>query len=1217
MAANGEAAVPVGTEAEQEVDFKEVSEEQALSILKATHKGLTSEEAAKRLAEYGPNKLPEETRNPFLVYLGYMWNPLSWAMEAAAIIAIALLDYADFALILALLLVNATISYVEEANADKAIKALTSALAPKAKALRDGQVTTIEASNLVPGDIVIIRLGDIVPADIKILAEEGGSGRPEDETPLQASCHGHNSGSCAVIKCDQAALTGESLPVKKFSGDVAFSGSTIKQGERHCVVYATGMQTFFGRAAALLGSANQEANLQKVMTRIGAMCLITIGVWVIIELAVQFGHYGHACYGGSGGCPTLTNMLVIVVGGIPIAMPTVLSVTLALGAFTLAKEGAIVSRMSAVEEMAGMDILCSDKTGTLTLNKLTVDHVNCYPLSGHSIEDVLKYGAMSANIVTEEPIDMVLHESYPNRDTLWEEYSMAKFIPFNPTDKYTVAFVKDNKTGQIQRIMKGAPQVVVRNAHNKAEIEDDCTHKITEYANRGFRGLGIAKAEGDGSADGPNGPHWVMVGLVPLFDPPRHDTKETIERCHQMGISVKMITGDQLLIGKETAKQLGMGTNMFTTEALLKAKQGFGLVEGHASVEDLIEEADGFAEVFPEHKFMIVKTLQERKHMCGMTGDGVNDAPALKKADVGIAVAGATDAARGAADIVLTQPGLSAIITAIIGARKIFQRMTTYAKYTIAMTFRICFTFGLLTVIYNWYFPTILIVLLAVFNDGAMIALSKDTVTPSALPNRWDLTSIFLAGIGYGLYLTLSSWALYYVATRTDFFDGQIGMFSLQEGSDVLSAWCTEWIPQLTPGVSPSAPASTVYPEIDNPSITVLQQCMAEQKYVRGAMTRAMLYLQVSVSGQAVVFVVRTVKHSFLSRAGTLTYVAFFLAQTASTLIAIFGFNGYEEPRDDVNPCQYCTLSSGGDHPFWSNKGAPIAGTESAYTASVLGCTYYVVAAWIWSLIWHMGLDPLKWIMMYMMDDEGFRSRGGGMFSNIFRMHGENIGAGLNLGINKMSMARVSAARMSMNRASMGRVSAGGYQTGGIPGVGGRMVPNAAMLQRASLVKEPAAWCYDQAVTWKALSSGTPLDSLRLNHPPSEYKTQPELLARLAGLDYQAAWDWLVREHNAARGQRQISDFLRQTGSRAGQPPGALPFLLRVPPPSGGASGTLQAHSQEAGIDMGRFFAKRDAQAATTCASAARWRLRRPWRSRRERRCCCPAPAAPGWAMKL
>lgn len=1045
MAGKDEAVVAVAEDGGTELDFKEISEQEALTALKASKKGLTGEEAIRRLEEYGPNKLPEESRNAFLVYLSYMWNPLSWAMEAAAIIAIALLDYADFALIVALLLVNATISYVEEANADKAIKALTSALAPKAKCLRDGEVKTIDAQDLVPGDIVIIRLGDIVPADIKILGEEGSSGHPEDETPLQ---------------CDQAALTGESLPVKKFSGDVAFAGSTIKQGERHCVVYATGMQTFFGRAAALLGGPQAQANLQKVMTRIGAICLVTIGVWIIIELAVQFGKYNHACIGGVGGCPTLTNMLVIIVGGIPIAMPTVLSVTLALGAFVLAKEGAIVSRMSAVEEMAGMDILCSDKTGTLTLNKLTVDHVNCYPLSNHSIEEVLKYGAMSANIITEEPIDMVLHESYPNRDTLWGEggtYTMAKFVPFNPTDKYTIAFVRDNATGKIERVMKGAPQVVVKNAHDRAAIEDDCTAKITEYANRGFRGLGIAKAQGDGSEDGGN-TRWEMVGLVPLFDPPRHDTKETIERCHLMGISVKMITGDQLLIGKETAKQLGMGTNMFTTEALLKAKQGFGLVEGHASVEDLVEEADGFAEVFPEHKYMIVKILQERKHMVGMTGDGVNDAPALKKADVGIAVAGATDAARGAADIVLTAPGLSAIVTAVIGARKIFQRMTTYSRYTVAMTFRICFTFGLITVIYNWYFPTILIVLLAVFNDGAMIALSKDNVTPSRLPNRWNLWSIFVSGAGYGLYLTLSSWVLYYVATHTDFFDGQIGMFSLQDGQAELENWCTDFITTNTEttGYTVDTLATEVYPEFaddfPNQATTALQQCVTEQRYVRGAMTRALLYLQVSVSGQAVVFVVRTISHSFLSRAGTLTYVAFVAAQIASTLIAIFGFNGYEEPRDDVKPCQFCTLSSGGNHPFWSNKAAPIYDTESQFTASVLGCTYYAVVAWIWSLIWHMGLDPLKWIMYYIMDEEGFRS-GGGLFDNIFRSRGERMGAGSNFGINKGSMSRVSVGggRTSVSRIS--RVSHGGYQSGGIPGVGGRVVPTAEMLNRASLVR--------------------------------------------------------------------------------------------------------------------------------------------------------------------
>jgi H+-transporting ATPase len=339
-----------------------------------TEKGLTVEQAAQRLIEYGPNKLPEEKRNPLLVYLSYMWNPLSWAMEAAAIIAIGVVDYVDFVLIVTLLIVNSTISYVEEANADKAIRALTSALAPKAKAVRGGAVVTVDACDLVPGDIVLVRLGDIVPADIKILAEGEQTGSEEHETPLQ---------------CDQAALTGESLPVKKFSGDVCFAGSTIKQGERHCLVYATGAQTFFGRAAALMGGEN-VANLQKVMTRIGGMCLVTIAVWCAIELGVQFGHYGHQCSGGAGGCPTLMNLLVIIVGGIPIAMPTVLSVTLALGAYELAKDGAIVSRMSAVEELAGLNILCSDKTGTLTLNKLTVDVSNVHPGESFGIEDVLK-----------------------------------------------------------------------------------------------------------------------------------------------------------------------------------------------------------------------------------------------------------------------------------------------------------------------------------------------------------------------------------------------------------------------------------------------------------------------------------------------------------------------------------------------------------------------------------------------------------------------------------------------------------------------------------------------------------------------------------------------------------------------------------------------------------------------------------------------------------
>jgi H+-transporting ATPase len=265
---------------------------------------------------------------------------------------------------------------------------------------------------------------------------------------------------------------------------------------------------------------------------------------------------------------------------------------------------------------------------------------------------------------------MVMFESYAGRDTLASEYSRLRDVPFNPTDKFTACTLRDEATKKTFRLMKGAPQVVVRHCWNAKEIETESTATIEEYASRGFRGLGLARAEGDGS-DGKT--RWELVGLLPLFDPPRHDTRATIEECLTMGIHVKMITGDQLLIGKETARQLGMGTQMYTTEELAKARGGFGLVEGHASVEELVEAADGFAEVFPEHKHLIVKILQERGHVVGMTGDGVNDAPALKKADVGIAVDGATDAARGAADIVLTQPGLYAIVAAVIGARKIFQ----------------------------------------------------------------------------------------------------------------------------------------------------------------------------------------------------------------------------------------------------------------------------------------------------------------------------------------------------------------------------------------------------------------------------------------------------------------------------------------------------------------------------------------------------------------
>mmetsp|Transcript_24189 Transcript_24189/g.43300 ORF Transcript_24189/g.43300 Transcript_24189/m.43300 type:complete len:1063 (-) Transcript_24189:267-3455(-) len=971
----GEVKVEV-KETKDEVDFAKISLDEAFNVLGCTHHGLTSAEVQKRLEEYGPNKLPESTRIPILVFLGYMWNPLSWAMEAAAIVAICLLDYGDFALIVSLLLLNSVISYVEESNADQAIKALAAALAPKAKVLRDGKFDTIDAVGLVPGDVLVIKFGDIVPADIKLLSDgEPGMG---DELPMQV---------------DQAALTGESLPAKKFTGDVCFSGSAIKQGERHAVVYATGVNTFFGRAAALINATHNVANLQKIMTRIGAMCLVTIGIWLVIELCVQFGHYRHACRKGEDGCPTLTNCLVILVGGIPIAMPTVLSVTLALGAAALAKEGAIVARMSAVEEMAGMDVLCSDKTGTLTLNKLSIDVSSVYPTSGLTVLECMKYAALSTNIVTEEPIDMVLYNSYPEKHEL-ANYKTVRFIPFNPTDKFTCATVVETATGKTVRIMKGSPQVILNKSVNKDKIADAVNNKMLEFANRGLRSLGISLAQGDGR-DGDS--NFTMLACVPMFDPPRHDTKSTIDNCGHQGIRVKMVTGDHLLIGKETARQLGMGQVMFPSEVLIKARNGdAAALQGHKNVTEMVEMANGFAEVFPEHKFEIVEILQNAGHTVGMTGDGVNDAPALKKADVGIAVAGATDAARGAADIVLTAPGLSAIVTAIIGARKIFQRMTTYAKYTVAMTFRICFTFGLITVIYNWYFPTLLIVILAVFNDGAMIALSKDRVIPSPTPNRWNLRNIFIMGIVYGLYLTLSSWAMYHTATKTNFFQKHFHLQSLDDRYHTLRDHCYSYIAETyTDRFGPDAWNTNLcdfyeyraqYGFEDAASChnsksrlawaynNLLRQCIVEQYYVRAGMTRSFLYNQVSISGQALVFVVRHPGLSIIQRAGSLTYFAFFCSQIASTAIALFGFGGYEWPREGegFRDCQFCKWSNGHKTFFFLHH-VPMSSTESVHTSSNFGCMGYVIGAWIWSAIWYVLLDPIKWIISYILNDDGFR----------------------------------------------------------------------------------------------------------------------------------------------------------------------------------------------------------------------------------------------------
>ncbi|KAM1282072.1 hypothetical protein ACFX2I_022604 [Malus domestica] len=793
------------------VDLERIPIEEVFGQLKCSREGLSSEEGGQRLEIFGPNKLEEKKESKFLKFLGFMWNPLSWVMEAAAIMAIALAngdgkppDWQDFVGILCLLVINSSISFIEENNAGNAAAALMAGLAPKTKVLRDGKWSEQDAAILVPGDIISIKLGDIVPADARLL-----EGDP--------------------LKIDQSALTGESLPVTKHPGDEVFSGSTCKQGEIEAVVIATGVHTFFGKAAHLVDSTNQVGHFQKVLTAIGNFCICSIAIGMLIEIVVMY-PIQHRKY-RSG----IDNLLVLLIGGIPIAMPTVLSVTIAIGSHRLSQQGAITKRMTAIEELAGMDVLCSDKTGTLTLNKLSVDK-NLIEVFAKGVENehVILLAARSSRTENQDAIDAAMVGMLADPKEARAGIREVHFLPFNPVDKRTALTYIDND-GNWHRASKGAPEQILELCNCKEDFKKKAFAIIDKYAERGLRSLAVARQEVPEKAKESAGGPWQLVGLLPLFDPPRHDSAETIRQALNLGVNVKMITGDQLAIAKETGRRLGMGTNMYPSASLLG--QGKDASIAALPIEELIERADGFAGVFPEHKYEIVKKLQEKKHICGMTGDGVNDAPALKKADIGIAVADATDAARSASDIVLTEPGLSVIISAVLTSRAIFQRMKNYTIYAVSITIRIVFGFMFIALIWKFDFSPFMVLIIAILNDGTIMTISKDRVKPSPLPDSWKLKEIFATGIVLGGYLALMTVIFFWLIKETDFFSDQFGVRSLRETPEELMA---------------------------------------------------ALYLQVSIVSQALIFVTRSRSFSFMERPGMLLLGAFLIAQLIATLIAVY-----------------------------------------------------------------------------------------------------------------------------------------------------------------------------------------------------------------------------------------------------------------------------------------------------------------------------------------
>lgn len=737
--------------------------------------GLSNKEADDNLKKFGLNAIEEHEQSWYSRLFKRFWGPIPWMIEAAAILSAIAKRWEDFIIIMVLLLVNVIVDFYQESKALNAIEVLKKKLARKALVIRDGLWQEIDAKFLVPNDIIKVKIGDIVPADVKLLG--GGE----------------------FLQVNQSALTGESLPVNKQIGDNLYANAIIKQGEMTAHVTATGQHTYFGKTVGLVAQASrmEHSHFQKMVIKVGNF-LIALTL-LMIAIIVYHGIVTHQ--------PTLEVIifaLVLTISAIPVAMPAVLTVTMAIGARELAKKEAIVSRLSAIEEVAGMDVLCSDKTGTLTQNKMSL--AQAYTVNDFSSDDLMVYAALASKEENKDPIEAPIF-NYIHRNNLNDNISDLKLIehlPFDPVQKRTKSIYE--KEGEKLVVTKGAPQVIIEQSDEKRFDKEKAYEQVKLFASKGFRTLGVGYKKNEDEL-------YSFVGLIPLFDPPREDSKKAIDTAKEKGIKIKMITGDNIEVAKYIADILGIGNEKIEDIRTLKGESleeymylskilsqaialevmpdktieeintkvntivkkvqkelyNMPLPKGHvkkheSEIIELIEDANGFAQVLPEDKYFIIDELQKADHIVGMTGDGVNDAPALKKADCGIAVSGATDAARAAADIVLLAPGLSVIIDTIKESRKIFERMKSYSIFRISETIRIVIFMTLAIVMYDFYPVTaLMIILLALLNDIPIIAIAYDNTKIREKPVRWDMKEMFILSSWLGMAGVLSSFLLFWI----------------------------------------------------------------------------------------------------------------------------------------------------------------------------------------------------------------------------------------------------------------------------------------------------------------------------------------------------------------------------------------------------------------------------------------------------------------------
>ena len=679
--------------------------------------GLTPAAVKVKRSQCGYNEIPHKKAYPVLRFLKKFWGLSAWMLELILILSLILHKYTDLYVVTALLLVNAILSFIQENKASAAIEMLRNKLQVNSRVNRGGSWNLLPARELVPGDLIRLRSGDLAPADAKIIA-------------------GH-------LEADQSALTGESMEVSKGTDDLLYASSVVRRGEATALIIATGTQTYYGRTAELVQLARPKLHAERVVSRVVRLLFIIVGA--MLAVAVVF-----AVIRGVALIELLPLLLVLLLGAVPVALPVMFTVSMAVASLQLAKRGVLVTSLSASDDAATMDVLCVDKTGTITTNLLNVTGV--IPLNGAGEADVLRYGALASQEANHDPIDMAFIQAARQRNLLEPGYTQLKFIPFDASTRCTEAFVRIDEYDI--HIVKGAVADIAQRCELTADTVATLERQTIVLAQKGQRVLAVAMSSAETKLQ--------LVGLVTLSDLPRPDSSRLISELANLGIAVKMLTGDALPIAREIASLVGLGSNLHKASELDQLAH-----QDTALAAKIAEESDGFAEIYPEGKYLVVKSLQDGGHVVGMTGDGVNDAPALRQAEVGIAVSSATDVAKSAASVVLTDEGLASIVDLVKNGRMIYQRIATWIINKISRTIlKTAFVVFAYLITGKFVISAFSMILMMFMTDFVKISLSTDNARWSRKPETWNVLALAKVAVVMGVLMVIEAFGLLAIGFR-------------------------------------------------------------------------------------------------------------------------------------------------------------------------------------------------------------------------------------------------------------------------------------------------------------------------------------------------------------------------------------------------------------------------------------------------------------------